>query len=161
MEQILVSSLMTQGGPTVRRDDTIESVAEIMAANRYSCAVVAAEDEPVGIITERDLVGFLLRTRDEAALLNRGVADLMTAPIKRIRETESLFDALVVSRADKIRHLRGVPVADHPVLHAWSDTPRHVGRGRRRSDLARSLSGLYRILTIEPCNARNHQDRRE
>ena len=147
---------MTQGVTTVRRDDTIESVAEIMAANRYSCAVVAAEDEPVGIITERDLVGFLLRTRDEAALLNRRVADLMTAPIKRIRETESLFDALVVSRADKIRHLRGVPVADHPVLHAWSDTPRHVGRGRRRSDLARSLSGLYRILTIEPCNARNH-----
>ena len=99
--------------------------------------------------------------RDEADLLSRRVADLMTAPIKRIRETQSLFDALVVSRADKIRHLRGVPVADHPVLHAWSDTPRHVGRGRPRSDLARSLGGLYRILIIEPCNARNHQDRRE
>ena len=156
MEQILVSSLMTQGVTTVRRDDTIESVAEIMAANRYSRVVVAAEDERVGIITERDLVGFVLRPRNEADLLSRRVADLMTAPIKRIRETESLFDALVVSRADKIRHLRGVPVADYPVLHAWSDAPRHVGRGRPRSDLARSLSGLYRILTIEPCNASNN-----
>ena len=105
MEQILVSSLMTAGMRTVSKGDSIESIAENMAANRDSCALVAEDGEPIGIITERDIVGFLLRTRDEANLLNRTAGELMTAPVKSIRESESLFDALVVSRADKIRHL--------------------------------------------------------
>ena len=100
---------MTEGVTTVDREDTIESVADTMATNRYSCAVVAADDEPLGIITERDIFGFLLRTRDEQDLLHRKAGDLITSPIKSIKETESLFDALVVSRADKIRHL---PVVD-------------------------------------------------
>ena len=105
VEQMLVSSLMTSGVKTVSQGDSIESVAENMAANRYSCALVAEDGEPIGIITERDIVGFLLRTRDDADLLHRTAGELMTSPIKSIRGSESLFDVLVVSRADKIRHL--------------------------------------------------------
>ncbi len=109
MEQISVNSLKTAKVSTAGPGATLFEVAEVMVANRYSCVLIEAEGCPLGILTERDVVGLLLKTQVDARLLERPVSEFMTSPIISVVEDASLFDALVLSRAEKIRHL---PVVD-------------------------------------------------
>jgi acetoin utilization protein AcuB len=65
-EQIRVEEAMTAAPYCVRPDTALEEVIDVMAANKYGCALVVSSDEVVGIFTTIDaLVAFaqLLRAR--------------------------------------------------------------------------------------------------
>lgn len=111
LKEILVKTLMTEGVTCLQPEATLREAVDSMVENRYSCIIIEDEGTPLGIITERDLVKVLAKANQEDNL-SLPVVDFMTSPILRLNQNESLFDALVVSKAEKVRHLPVVDDAD-------------------------------------------------
>lgn len=104
MKEILVKALMTKGVSCLSPDTPLREAVELMVENRYSCVVVKQHKSPVGIVTERDLVKVLSR-EDHERDLSKPISDFMSSPVLSLNQEESLFDALVVNRAEKVRHM--------------------------------------------------------
>jgi len=112
---------------TVDIDATLDDVLGLMRKHVYSCLIVVNNNIPVGIITERDLVKVLsdLLWSNQQRLSNPHqlskpqrllyVTDLMSAPPVCIDESDTLYDALVVTQSHGIRHLPVVNEANHLV----------------------------------------------
>lgn len=110
---ILVSSLMTVEVTSSTANAYLADVIQVMIDNRFSCMVVVENDIPTGIITERDIVrlmGLFISDRPQYPVR---VADVMSAPVATVSEDTTLFDALVLSSALKIRHLPVVSASGH------------------------------------------------
>jgi diguanylate cyclase (GGDEF)-like protein len=108
MKEILVNSLMTKSVSCLPPDAPLRDAVQLMVENRYSCVVVTQQQSPIGILTERDLVKVLMKENHEKDL-SQPISNFMSSPVLTLEQGESLFDALVVNRAEKIRHL---PVVD-------------------------------------------------
>ena len=104
MKQIQVKMLMTEDVSCVAPDIPLGDVVKEMADKRYSCIVVKQKNSPIGILTERDLVKILCDKDPQRELL-LPVSDFMSSPVQSLNQNASLFDALVVNRSQKVRHL--------------------------------------------------------
>ena len=105
-EPSLITAVMNKGVVCVAADTPILNVVDTMRDKRYSCMVVAKDKVPIGIITERDMVRILsevLARKDVPGELLAG--QCMSTPPIVIKESASLFEALVIARARGIRHL--------------------------------------------------------
>jgi len=87
---------------------SLREAVQLMVDQRYSCIIVKKNDFPIGIITERDLVKVLNQDSKDIDL-SLAISKLMSSPISTLNESNTLFDAMVISRTEKIRHL---PVVD-------------------------------------------------
>ncbi len=128
---ILVSSLMSANVTSTTANANLADVIQSMIDNHYSCIVVVENGMPIGIITERDIVrlmGLFISDKPECPML---VADVMSVPVATVSEDTVLFEALVISSAQKIRHL--------PVV---TSSGRLVGLVTQ-SDLAKALFKTY------------------
>lgn len=105
MDEVYVSEVMTNNITACSPDTAIKDVINILSRNCLSSLVVTENNEPVGIITERDLIAII----DE--MLNDGVRDnlpiklFMTSPTYTIRREVTLQEAVKFSINKKIRHL--------------------------------------------------------
>jgi diguanylate cyclase (GGDEF)-like protein len=80
-----------------------------MHEHSYSCIVISDGDVPIGIVTERDVVGVLdqvLRGERDGDL---PASEFMSAPVITIQEDRPVFEAMVFCRTRNVRHL---PVVD-------------------------------------------------
>ena len=109
MKEIPITDLMTPDVEPIAPETPIREVIHLMYSRRQSCAVIGRDRVPLGVITERDLVGLLDRSLDSPAACNCTAESIMSAPPHTLAENQSLFDALVISRAERVRHL---PVVD-------------------------------------------------
>lgn len=130
---ILVSSLMTANVTSTTADAELADVIQSMIDNRYSCMVVVENDMPVGIVTERDIVRLMgLFISDISKPQHPVLVDsVMSVPVATVTEDTTLFEALVISSAQKIRHL--------PVVNA---SGRLLGLVTQ-SDLAKAHFRIY------------------
>jgi len=102
---ILVTSLMTTDVTSTTANAYLADVVQSMIDNHYSCMVVVENGLPIGIITERDIVrlmGLFISDKPQGSLR---IADVMSVPVATVSENTTLFEALVISSAQKIRHL--------------------------------------------------------
>lgn len=104
MKEILVKTLMSEDLTCLPPEAPLNLAVEKMVEQSYSCIIISQDELPVGILTERDLVRVLNQKADEMDL-SLPVSDFMSAPIVSLNENQSLFDAMVISRAQQIRHL--------------------------------------------------------
>ena len=104
MKEILVKSLMSESVFCLSPEAPLQSAVQQMVEQKFSCIIIKHDNSPIGIVTERDLVKILNQRTDQIDL-SLPVADFMTFPILSVNENETLFDAMVVSRVEKIRHL--------------------------------------------------------
>ncbi len=130
---ILVSSLMTANVTSTEANANLSSVIQSMIDSHYSCMIVVDNGMPIGIITERDIVrlmGLFISDSDKphCPIL---VADVMSVPVATVSEDTTMFEALVISSAQKIRHL--------PVVTA---TGKLIGLVTQ-SDLAKAHFRIY------------------
>ncbi|MDD2365294.1 MAG: diguanylate cyclase [Desulfuromonadaceae bacterium] len=102
---ILVSTLMTINLSSTTSNAELSSVIQNMIDNRHSCMIVVENDVPIGIITERDIVRLMGLFISEKPKTMLKVSDVMSVPVSTISENTTLFEALVISSAQKIRHL--------------------------------------------------------
>jgi CBS domain-containing protein len=92
---------------TVAPDTTVREAVEYMCANHIGSVVATRADQPVGILTERDVMTrVVLQRRDPAATL---VEDAMTKKLICVRATTRLAHARAVMTEHHCRHL---PVLD-------------------------------------------------
>ncbi len=102
-----VASYCRQPASTVEPDESLRSAAQRMEKEGMGCLVVASGDQPMGVLTDRDLaLRVLAEGRDAEATCAR---DVLRRSVTTIRDTASLADA----SASMARHgLRRLPVVD-------------------------------------------------
>ncbi len=87
--------------PTALLSDVITAMHE----HKYSCVIISENNVPIGIVTERDVVHFVARSYKEEFFYKRRALDFMRTSLISIKEEETLFEALTISKMEKIRHL--------------------------------------------------------
>jgi CBS domain-containing protein len=97
-----VGGIMTRNVKTITSGDTIETAAEKMRKNRIGCLVVLDKNEPIGIVTERDIAYKLVA---EGKGGDTKVEEVMSEDLKTVREDKSLMDAAKLMAAHVIRRL--------------------------------------------------------
>jgi diguanylate cyclase (GGDEF)-like protein len=95
---------MTTEVTCFRSNDPLRSAITSLVERHLSCIVIVDDEMPVGIITERDLVKILLAQENKNSL-DVPISQFMSSPIISLHQNQSLFDALVISRAQQVRHL--------------------------------------------------------
>lgn len=110
MAEVIVGSLMTELVTTCSPETQLKDVVRTMSERIISCVIVTVDHEPVGIVTERDLVRVLSDNIDQQAELPyMTVENFMTSAPLMVQESTPLFEALVITQTRGFRHL---PVVD-------------------------------------------------
>jgi len=107
--QTVIKELMSTTMVSIAPDTTVTAVVAAMVTHRLSCQVVVKDELPIGIITELDIVRLVSRIDSGLAAEPVKARDIMSEPVTTVTETTTLFEALVIAAAEKIRHL---PVVD-------------------------------------------------
>jgi len=106
LDSILVSSVMTSNVLTDTEEQNIMSACRIMYENNIGCVVIVkltGSKEPVGIITERDIVCIL--GKFDPHLLQTPLHSIMSKPLVTIENTASINDAIKIMNSKDIRRL--------------------------------------------------------
>ncbi|MEM7364757.1 MAG: GGDEF domain-containing protein [Pseudomonadota bacterium] len=114
MQLVTVGELMNPDPTTLPPDAPLSAVTGIMSAKRFSCMIIAENEMPIGIVTERDLVKHL----NHLLLSGVNVEDVnashvMSSPPLTVEDDASMFEALVLMQG---RHIRHLPVVRNGLL---------------------------------------------
>lgn len=88
-------------------DSTVADVVALLVQRRIGALLVIEQNEPVGIVSERDIVRCLCA--HGASALQLRVREVMTAPLITISPDDSIPSAMELMTDRRIRHL---PVLD-------------------------------------------------
>ncbi|WP_049923684.1 CBS domain-containing protein [Halopiger djelfimassiliensis] len=91
---------------TASPDDELESITERLESENVGALVVTEDEEPVGIVTDRD-AALVIHERDDVASVS--VDEIMTEDPATIHEDE---DPIAISRAINEHHVRRFPIVD-------------------------------------------------
>ena len=105
MDETYVSEVMTKDVTACSPDTAIKDVINILSRNRRSSLVIIENDEPVGIITERDLVAIMEDMLNDVVCDHLSINHFMTSPTITIRSWITLREAVKISIDKNIRHL--------------------------------------------------------
>ncbi|MBP2303153.1 CBS domain-containing protein [Azospirillum picis] len=85
-------------------DDTVAAVTRLLTEHRIGAVLVLSGDgQPVGILSERDIVRAV--AREGAMALDRPAADLMTRELITATPTDTVADMMAVMTERRIRHV--------------------------------------------------------
>lgn len=106
IESISISSVMNPDVITGTKDQNIMNACKIMRDNNIGCIIIidlGNRDEPIGIITERDVVNTLAGL--DPTSIRVALSELMTKPLITINENSSVKDAIELMNNKDIRRL--------------------------------------------------------
>ena len=101
----IASILRTKGGEviSVPVGMPVQGVVALLHEHRIGAVLVVEGDEPVGIVSERDVVKCL--HEKGVAILDAAVHAIMTSPIVTASGAESIAEAMEIMTDRRIRHL--------------------------------------------------------
>lgn len=102
----ILGRVMTSPVKTINASDTVGTAAEIMVKNEIGAVIVLEGNNPVGIITERDIVKQVVRANDA---LKKPAKQQLSKPIVTARSNTTIQEAFETMLKNKIRRL---PVVD-------------------------------------------------
>jgi len=102
-----VEDVMIRGVETAGADTRVEVLALTMAEEGIGSVVIEREGDPVGIVTDRDLVIQVIAEGADPAELT--AHDVMTPYPEEVREDAGVFD---LTNAMAAREVRRMPVVD-------------------------------------------------
>lgn len=88
---------------SIAGDRTVKEAVKLLADRRIGAVPVMDGDEVAGIFSERDVIYGL--EREGAAVLDRTVREVMTAPPITVAPDESVLGALALITLRRVRHL--------------------------------------------------------
>jgi CBS domain-containing protein len=137
INSIPISSFMSTNVKSETADQTIHAACRIMHKNNIGSVIVVKEytTEPVGIITERDIVRII--GSSEPSLLHLPLRELMSKPLITISLNASIKDVLQAMQLNKIRRL---PVVKEGNVIVGIITDKDVFRAIIENDLVASFS---------------------
>ena len=104
-----IEDIMTRKVVSVEPDCPIVEVLNKLRAFRISCVVVCEGDVPVGIISERDIVGVAYNCLAGSGEEREQASDLMSPSVTTVNVNDSFDDTVAIAEEQRIRHL---PVVD-------------------------------------------------
>lgn len=135
-----VVDLMSSPPATCRPDDNIPTIAQKMTAKGVSSLVVVDDQEhPLGIVTEKDLVGKVLARGDFGRTL--AAADIMNTQLLTVAPEAFYYEALLIMVKNKVKHL---VVTDEGILRGIVTI--------RDMIISRSTGALSIVKSIEENN---------
>ncbi|RQG90320.1 CBS domain-containing protein [Natrarchaeobius halalkaliphilus] len=100
--ELSVRDVLTTEYVGVSESDTVLAAVQLMREERASCVLVVRGSEPVGIMTEWDVLGIMA---DEDDPTETTVGDAMTAPVISLGPDRSLADAATMMGRENIRNV--------------------------------------------------------
>ena len=98
-----VESVMRSPPVTALFSDSVASVIDKMITNNIGAVIVISGGNPVGIITERDIVEKVTRAGRDPSKTR--AEEIMSSPLISIEADKTIGDALVLMRDKKVRRL--------------------------------------------------------
>ena len=98
-----VSEIMTSKLTTAEVSTSIFDVMQLMASQDVGRVVITDQEVPVGIFTEKDVLRRVVITNVDAK--KTPIKEVMTAPIRGVREETHIVDAFAQMYRGKYRHL--------------------------------------------------------
>jgi CBS domain-containing protein len=105
MDEVYVSEVMSKDVTACSPEMAIKDVINILSRNRRSSLVIIENNEPVGIITERDLVAIMEDMLNDVVCDHLSINHFMTSPTITIDSHMTLKEAVKISINKNIRHL--------------------------------------------------------
>jgi len=100
---VTVGSIARASVPTVLLSTHVSDVAKIMSEQNIGAVIVARNFEPLGIITERDIIErIVLANKDLHAIVAQ---EIMTAPLITIDSDRTIEEALEIMHKNHVRRL--------------------------------------------------------
>ena len=96
------SDVMHTGIISADPDTSLNKAVSVMAENTISCLVVVRDRKPAGIITERDVIGWL---HDKTDLASRTVGQVMSSPVRTVDIENPAFDVALAMKRWNMRRL--------------------------------------------------------
>ena len=97
-----VADCMTQNPLTVSKDISIIDCAKILKKNEIGSVLILENNEPIGIVTNQDLV---FRAIAEGIDLNSKISKVMSEDVILISPEIDIFDAIKIMSENMIRHI--------------------------------------------------------
>lgn len=143
-----IREMMTSPVVTVKAQQTVFDGAKIMTENSLGCLVVVVDDEePVGIVTERD---FVRRVVGEKLPYETEISKIMSKPLITVDGEASIREAARLMMEHRIRRL---PVVDGQKLVGIvviSDFLRELSKKSVREQIIDSLIRYSTEFTPPP-----------
>ena len=98
-----VSDYMSTGFARVNSNDSVVDAARVMQKAATTEAVVMRDDEPIGIITERDILYKVVAAALDPSVTE--VRDVMSAPVATVDSTAKVADAIAKMSKLGVRRL--------------------------------------------------------
>ncbi len=98
-----VSEIMTTDLVKAKVSATVDSVMATMVAEDVGRIIITDDEVPVGIFTEKDVLKRVIGTAIDAK--RASIKDVMTAPVRAVREETHIVDAFARMYRGKYRHL--------------------------------------------------------
>ena len=102
LETDLVESIMTAEVETVKPTESLKAALKKIVAHNIGSIVVVEQNEPVGILTERDISRCVARGTNA---LKRQVKNVMSSPLITIESTKIVHDAMALMLKHGVRRL--------------------------------------------------------
>ena len=102
VEEDLTESIMTTKVETVKPTESVKNALKKIVTRNIGSIVVVEENEPVGILTERDISRCVARGTNG---LKRQVKKVMSSPLITVEATESVQDAMALMLKHGVRRL--------------------------------------------------------
>ncbi|MFA7553988.1 MAG: diguanylate cyclase [Spongiibacteraceae bacterium] len=100
-----IGDLMTAIIAKVTPDVSLVTVVAMMRDKKCSCVLVVVDDYPKGIITEREIVRVFATVVERKDMPELTVGEVMTVDPVCVQQDVFLYDALILARSRKLRHL--------------------------------------------------------
>lgn len=129
MKEIYVFEVMTEDVIQCSPSTSLKEVVKTLSSNRISSLVITENNQPIGIITERDMVSILADMLNDVVWDNLSIDHFMTSPTYSIDSEVELHQAIDLSLEKNIRHLPVVN-ADNKLVGILTQTDMIDGLSR-------------------------------
>ena len=127
-----VKDVMVKNIITVEAEDTVKKAAELMEKHNIGCLIVINYGNPIGIVTERDMLKKVILERRDPAKIK--VGNIMSAPLITSHPQAEIRDAV---RLMNERRIKKLPVIEDGNLIGLVSI----------TDVMRSLAYLEHVIT--------------
>ena len=103
LSRVTVGSIARIPVPTVNGSEPVAKIASLMVNCNIGAVIVMKDTEPLGIVTERDLVRKIIYAKKDAREIV--AQEIMTAPLLTISYDRTIDEALQIMHHNHIRRL--------------------------------------------------------
>ncbi|MCW4023919.1 MAG: CBS domain-containing protein [Candidatus Bathyarchaeota archaeon] len=134
-----VKDIMTKDVVKISPDKTVLEAAEIMDSKTLGCLIITQNDEPVGIVTERDIVRRIVAKKLPYTVQ---VSEIMSKNLVVAEQDSSLKEAARLMSSHKIRRLPVVKEGKLVGIVVASDFVRNAGKKSTTEEILEAM-GRY------------------